>query len=42
MDNWNNYLDNGYSTASQAENAITLQRYVAGVMRQVYVTAKWL
>ena len=36
MDNWNNYLDNGYSTASQAENAITLQRYVAGVMRQVY------
>lgn len=27
---------NGYQTAVQAENEITLQRYVAGVMRRVY------
>ena len=34
MDNWN--YDNGYNTAVQAENEMTLQRYVAGVMRKVY------
>lgn len=34
MDNWN--YDNGYNTAIQAENEMTLQRYVAGVMRKVY------
>ena len=36
----NNYFDNsyqnGYQTAAQAENELTLQRYVAGVMRRVY------
>ena len=36
----NNYLDNsyqnGYQTAAQAENELTLQRYVATVMRKVY------
>lgn len=34
----NNYIDNsyGYETAVQAENELTLQRYVAGVMRKVY------
>lgn len=33
----NNYIDNnGYSTAVQAENELTLRRYVAGVMRRVY------
>ncbi len=32
----NNYFDNGYQTAIQAENEITLKRYVAGVMRKVY------
>lgn len=33
----NNYMDNnGYSTAVQAENELTLRRYVAGVMRRVY------
>ena len=34
----NNYIDNsyGYDTAVQAENELTLQRYVAGVMRKVY------
>lgn len=38
MDNWNydNGYNNGYSTAVQAENEMTLQRYVAGVMRKVY------
>ena len=34
--NTQNYNDNGYNTAVQAENALTLQRYVAGVMRRVY------
>lgn len=34
MNNWN--YDNGYQTAVQAENELTLQRYVAGVMRRVY------
>ena len=32
----NNYFDNGYNTAVQAENEMTLQRYVASVMRKVY------
>lgn len=33
----NNYIDNnGYNTAVQAENELTLRRYVAGVMRRVY------
>lgn len=34
----NNYIDNsyGYETAVQAENEMTLQRYIAGVMRKVY------
>ena len=36
MNNWNNYYENGYQTAVQAENEATLQRYVAGVMRRVY------
>lgn len=32
----NNYYENGYQTAVQAENELTLQRYVANVMRRVY------
>ena len=38
MNNWNynNELENGYQTAIQAENELTLQRYVAAVMRKVY------
>ena len=32
----NNYYENGYQTAVQAENEMTLQRYVANVMRRVY------
>ena len=34
----NNYYDNGYGydTAIQAENEMTLQRYISGVMRKVY------
>ena len=36
MNNWNEFNQNGYQTAVQAENEITLQRYVAGVMRKVY------
>jgi hypothetical protein len=32
----NNNYENGYQTAVQAENEMTLQRYVAGVMRRVY------
>ena len=36
MNNWNNNIENGYQTAVQAENELTLQRYVAGVMRKVY------
>ena len=36
MDNWNNNYENGYQTAVQAENEMTLQRYVAAVMRRVY------
>ena len=36
MNNWNEFNENGYQTAVQAENEITLQRYVAGVMRKVY------
>ncbi len=36
MTNWNDNYMNGYQTAVQAENEITLQRYVAGVMRRVY------
>ena len=36
MNNWdNNYVD-GYQSAVQAENEMTLQRYVAAVMRRVY------
>ena len=36
MNNWE--IDNqyGYQTAVQAENELTLQRYIAGVMRKVY------
>lgn len=33
---WSNYNQNGYATAAQAENELTLQRYVSGVMRKVY------
>jgi FtsH-binding integral membrane protein len=36
MNNWNDNYHNGYQTAVQAENELTLQRYVAGVMRKVY------
>ena len=36
MDNWNNDYMNGYSTAVQAENELTLKRYTASVMRRVY------
>ena len=36
MDNWNNYNQNGYQTAVQAENEWALQRYVSSVMRRVY------
>ena len=37
MNDWNNnMMQNGYETAVQAENEMTLQRYVAGVMRRVY------
>ena len=37
MNNWNyNNELNGYQTAVQAENELTLRRYVAGVMRKVY------
>ena len=34
MNNWN--YDNGYQTAVQAENELTLRRYVSSVMRKVY------
>ena len=36
MNNWNYNDQNGYQTAVQAENELSLQRYVAGVMRKVY------
>ena len=37
MNNWNyNNEQIGYQTAVQAENELTLKRYVAGVMRRVY------
>lgn len=36
MNNWNYNMENGYSSAVQAENELTLKRYVAGVMRKVY------
>ncbi len=36
MNNWNDNYVNGYQTAVQAENEMTLQRYVASVMRKVY------
>ncbi len=37
MNNWNsNIYENGYQTAVQAENELTLRRYVGGVMRKVY------
>ena len=36
MDNWNNEPMNGYQTAVQAENELSLKRYVASVMRRVY------
>ena len=36
MNNWSNNYESGYQTAAQAENEMTLQRYVAGVMRKVY------
>ena len=32
----NNYINNGYQTAVQAESEASLQRYVASVMRRVY------
>ena len=36
MNDWSNNYESGYQTAAQAENEMTLQRYVAGVMRKVY------
>ena len=36
MNNWNDNYVNGYQTAVQAENEMSLQRYVAAVMRKVY------
>lgn len=36
MNDWNDNYVNGYSSAVQAENEITLQRYVASVMRKVF------
>ena len=36
MNNWNDNYANGYKTAVQAENELTLRRYVAGVMRRIY------
>lgn len=36
MNNWIENNENGYQTAVQAENEMTLQRYVAEVMRKVY------
>lgn len=36
MNNWYDNDVNGYQTAVQAENEMTLQRYVATVMRKVY------
>ena len=36
MNNWIDNYENGYSTAVQAENELTLKRYVTGVMRKVY------
>ena len=36
MNNWNNNYEDGYSTAIQAENELSLRRYVASVMRKVY------
>lgn len=36
MDNWNNEPMNGYQTAVQAENELSLKRYVSSVMRRVY------
>lgn len=38
MNNWNENITNGYGydTAVQAENELTLQRYIGGVMRKVY------
>ncbi len=36
MNDWNNFNQNGYATAAQAENELTLKRYVSGVMRKVY------
>ena len=36
MNNWIENNQNGYQTAAQAENEMTLQRYVADVMRKVY------
>ena len=36
MNTWNDNQLSGFQTAVQAENELTLQRYVAGVMRKVY------
>lgn len=36
MNNWNYNETNGYQTAVQAENEMTLRRYMASVMRRVY------
>ena len=36
MNEWSNFNEHGYHSAVQAENELSLQRYVAGVMRKVY------
>lgn len=36
MNNWNDNFEGGYQTAIQAENELSLKRYIAGVMRKVY------
>ena len=36
MDNYNNYYNNGYATAAQAESELSLSRYVSSVMLRVY------
>ena len=36
MNNYNNYYNNGYATAAQAESELSLSRYVSSVMLRVY------
>lgn len=36
MNEWSNFNEHGYRSAVQAENELSLQRYVVGVMRKVY------